>query len=554
MGPLSILLAAAVAASAQDYRHYLCEETRQPFFAESGPAGGPRKVTARRRLANPVSFEMPKPVKTRRILVVGESVAAVLWEKDHDPLTEAAQAAWPGQRVEDVNAGMTAYNSRRIAQVLEEGLKYDPDLVVVLSGHNETDALELCPSLGERVERDFRRSPVFRRLREAFPGKRARGVQYDHQVSLARHEFELRRMARLARERGVPLVLATLPANERDYSPGGEAPWQDAGFARAAAAFEHGDFGAAARGFERRVESAPFDPMAHWFLARAFDAEAPTRGAEGSAAQARPHYEEAARWDGRGDRASDDRDAMIRRVAKEEGAAVADLDEAFRKDAPDGAPGGERIADGVHWYRRFNTYVAAVILDAVEHSTFSAHFGAWDSKALAARLERGARAKATAPERREELKKVLLYGIRQASYWGGTDQEGRLNELPVTLFDRVDLEARGWLLEISASTAAMRPQLVKNYWVQDLEQEEELWWPIYSAHLAEMYRRKGEPRLALRFFDEALRLSPQRWRWRLWRALALKAAGRAGEARAEALSLKARRDSAVDAVARAYGL
>ena len=554
MGLLSVLLAAAVSASAQDYRHYLCEETRQPFFAESEPAGGARAVTARRRLANPVSFEMPKPAKTRRILVVGESVAGILWEKDHDPLTEAAQAAWPGQRVEDVNAGMTAYNSRRIAQVLEEGFKYDPDLAVVLSGHNETDALELCPSFGERVERDFRRSPVFRRLREAFPGKRARGVQYDHRVSLARHEFELRRMARSARERGVPLVLATLPANERDYSPGGEAPWQDAEFARAAAAVERGDLAAAARGFQRRVESAPFDPMAHWFLARALDAEAPTRGAAGSAARARPHYDEAARWDGRGDRASDDRDAMIRRVAKEEGAAVADLDEAFRKDAPDGAPGGERIADGVHWYRRFNPFVAAVILDAVERSTFSARFGPWDSKALAARLERGVRATASAQQRREELKKVLLYGIRQASYWGGTDQEGRINELPVTLFDRVDREARGWLLDISASTAAMRPQLVKNYWVQDLEQEEDLWWPIYSAHLAEMYRRKGEPQLALRFFDEALRLSPQRWRWRLWRALALKAAGRAGEARAEALSLKERRDGAVDAVARAYGL
>ena len=476
---------------------------------------------------------------------MGESVAALLWDKDHDALTEAGEAAWPGRRVEHVNAGMTAYNSRRIAAVLEEGLGYEPDLAVVLSGHNEADALEMCPSMGARLERDFRRSPVFRRLRGAFPGRRARGEEWDREVSLARHEFELRRMAKAARGRGVPLVLATLAANARDYSPSGEAPWADPGFAGGMAALERGDAKAAAGAFKKRADANPRDAMARWFLARA-------SAAGGDLAGAKPHYEAAVELDPRGDRAWASRNAMIRRVAREEGAAVAELDAVFAKDAPGGVPGGELFADGVHWHRRFNPLVAAAILDAVERSTFSARLGPWDTAALASRLEADAAVQASVDERKEELKKVLLYGLRQASYWAATDDQGRIDELPVTLLERVDRADRERLLALSRSPAAMRPQLVKNYWVQDLEEDLDRWWPVYLAHLGEMYRRKGEPALAVRFFDEALRLSPRRWRTRLWRALALKAAGRGREADAEAAALRALADPVVDSVFRAY--
>ncbi|MBI4423965.1 MAG: hypothetical protein HY554_09575 [Elusimicrobia bacterium] len=514
---------------AQDYRDYLCRETRQPFFRAQGGPEGPRRVTTRRRLAHPIAFEVPKPPRTRRILVVGESVAAILWEAEGDAVTEAGRRAWPGWSVEHVNAGMTAYNSRRIAAVLEEALAYEPDLAIVLSGNNEHDGLELCPSLWEGVERRFRRSTAFRALEKAFAGK-PNGREYERRASLARHEWQLRRMVQAARERSVPIFLATLPPNERDYPPWGEAPWASAAFARGMERLEAGSPEEASLAFGRRLSEEPGDAFAHWYLARALDAS-------GRPEQAREHFAEAVERDARGDRSSRGRNAMIRRVAAEEGAGLADLEAAFRSAAPGGVIGGERLADGVHWYPRFNRFAAAALLSSVRRSSHCAALGPWDAQALERFAREAAAAQASPERRREELKKVLLYGIRNASYWAATDRLGAVNELPVVLFERVDREDRAWLLELSRGKSALRAQLVKNYWVQDLAEDLDQWWPVYLLHLGEMYRRKGEAALALRFLDQALALSPGRRRVRLWRSLALRALGRDKAAAAELAKL-----------------
>ncbi|MBI5201153.1 MAG: hypothetical protein HY925_06175, partial [Elusimicrobia bacterium] len=179
-------LVVALAASAQDYRDYLCKEIQKPFFRVTGKNGGVATVRMARRLAHDISFDVPKPPKTKRVLVAGESVAEKLWSADHDALTEAGAKAWPGWRVEDLNAGMTAYNSRRIAGVLEEGLEFDLDGAVVLSGNNEHDALELCPSVWDGLERQFMRSKLYRTLASAkrTPEEHAREPALEEPASL----------------------------------------------------------------------------------------------------------------------------------------------------------------------------------------------------------------------------------------------------------------------------------------------------------------------------------------------------------------------------------
>ncbi|MBI4346837.1 MAG: hypothetical protein HY553_08275 [Elusimicrobia bacterium] len=507
-------------ASAQDYRDYLCKEIGRPFFRSSDGL-----VRLARRHAHPIAFARHKPSKTKRILVVGESVAAKLWSAERDALTEAAANAWPGWRIEVLNAGMTAYNSRRIAAVLEEGLAFELDAAIVLSGNNEHDALELCPSLWEGLERKFLRSAIYHRAMRAVERSAEDKIRA---VSLARHEFHLRRMVRAARAKGVPIVLATLPANERDLPPAGEAPFSEADFAGAAAALEHGRAAEAARVFERRAAHRPEDAMTLWYLGRA-------QQAAGAGAAALGSYQEAVHHDPKGDRTSTVRNDLIRRVAKDEGAAVADLERAFREAAGGGPIGGDFLADGVHWYARLNPFVAARLLAA-----------------LGAPVASPAPAPAASAVRREELLQTLLYGIRNVSYWAGTDQKGALTEVSLALLDRVDREAADWLLELSRSKAKLRPRLASNYWVQDLAADIDQWWPVYLAHVGEMHRRKGKTGLALEFFDHALAASPGRWRTRLWRAISLKALGRGKEAGDELKALEDRRDPVVAAVAAAY--
>lgn len=514
----------ALAASAQDYRDYLCKEVQKPYFRAAAKGPGAATVRMARRLAHDISFDVPKPPRTKRILVVGESVAEKLWSAERDALTEAGAKAWPGWRVEDLNAGMTAYNSRRIAAVLEEGLAYELDAVVVLSGNNEHDALELCPSVYDGLERQFKRSRLYRTLAG---GKRA-PEEYARELSLRRHEWQLRRMAKAARAKKTPMALATLPANELDVPPLGEAPFDDGDFARGAAALERGRPVEARRFFERRIARAPSDAMTHWFLARAVEAS-------GDKDAARGFYQEAVHLDPKGDRTSTERNAMIRRVAKEEGAALADLEKAFREAAADRLVGADFLADGVHWHPRLNPFVAARLLSAL-----GAPLSAPPVPAAAPRA------------RREELLTTLLYAIRNASYWAGTDQKGALTEVSVALLGRVDREGGDWLLELSRSKAAMRPKLTANYWVQDLAADQDRWWPVYLAHLGEAYRRMGKAGLAIEFFDHALEASPGRHRTRLWRALALKALGRTREADAELAALASFGDPVVRGVAAAY--
>lgn len=532
---MTLLIALVVAlAAAQDYRDYLCVEIKRPFFEEGGPSGS-RMVRLARRDAHPISFPTPKPPKTRRILVVGESVAAKLRDPKRDALTEAAARAWPGWKVEAVNAGMTAYNSRRIAAVLEEGLAYEPDLLIVLSGNNEHDALEPCPSVWDGLERQFKRTSLYTRL----ASEKRSPEEHVRELSLRRHEFHLRRMAGAAKKRGVALLFATLPANERDYPPSGEAGWSDRDFARGMAAAQRRDWKGAAEAFGYTLKRAPGDSFARWFLARALEA---------SGRPALAEYLAAVRSDPRGDRSSAERNAMIRRVAADEGAGVVDLEAAFRSAAGGGAIGAAYLADGVHWHSRLNPFVAREIMRSA-HGLGAAGLEPVDEAAVRAAGPAGPSPR----ERREELLKSLLYGVRAASYWAGTDRDGAINEVPVAMLDVVDREERAWLLELSKSQAAMRPKLTANFWVRDLAEDQPAWWPVYLLHLGEMYRRKGEPKLALGFFDQALALSPKRRRIRLWRALTLKALDRASEAAAEMKELAASGDPAARSVSSAYG-
>lgn len=533
---LPLIRAAALAAAVwgQDYGDYLCREIREPFFRASGDS-----VRMGRREANPISFPAAKPPSSIRILVVGESVARLFWSAEGDALATVGSRAARGRKIEHLNAGMTAYNSRRIASVLKEGLAYRPDITVVMSGNNEHEGLELCPGVWEGLERQFRRSPLYRRFS---PGGQD-PVERGRELSLARHEWQLREMLRAAREQGLTILLATLPANEKDFPPDGAARWDSPDLARGLAELGRGRPGEAARAFESRLKTAPDDPFAHWFLARSLSKE-PARALE--------HFERAVLLDPKGDRCSVERNAMIRRITGETGALLVDLAASFRK-AAGGPVGGELLSDNVHWHPRLHPLVAAEILLAVQRSDARTGAGDFDAEVL----EREAAAALRAPtpaERREELRKTWLYGVRQVSYWAGRDRDGDLNEVPVALLETVGREARDWLLESSKSKTALKPLLASNFWVRDLREDLDLWWPVYLAHLGEALRRRGEPAAAVRFLDQAVELSPKRRRYRLWRALALQAAGRKDDARREARELRSSDGRFAGQVLDAFGL
>ncbi len=165
------------------------------------------------------------------------------------------KAAEPTRTWRVVNCGGVSYASYRLVPILQEVLDYEPDLIIVYTGHNEfleARTLDHVAAQGALVNESIElasRLRTFTLLREGY--LRLQGIssqdppagrpvlptevetlldyrggleQYHlddawHASVIGQYEFNLRRMVRMARERGVPIWLVNPPCNLRDCPP-----------------------------------------------------------------------------------------------------------------------------------------------------------------------------------------------------------------------------------------------------------------------------------------------------------------------------------------------
>ncbi|HUT54688.1 MAG TPA: hypothetical protein VM658_14955 [bacterium] len=179
------------------------------------------------------SFPAAKAPGTLRIFVAGGSVAMGFpLESIYGPaqlLKAGLDALDPGRSHEVINAGGFGYNSSRVERVAKEIAQYQPDAIIVMTGHNEF--------LGKRFFHEAGRAgPLYRlRLYRLLAGliSAARGeeddVQWEGHVVNARErklvlaDFarNLGRIAEACEKSGVKLILVTCPANIQDFRPYG---------------------------------------------------------------------------------------------------------------------------------------------------------------------------------------------------------------------------------------------------------------------------------------------------------------------------------------------
>lgn len=213
---------------------------RRPFFAaESFPAN--KTEGAYRVFCLGGSTVQGRPFST--------PTAFTTW------LELSLKAGEPDREFDVVNCGGISYASYRLVPILEECLKYEPDLFVVCTGHNEfleertyahiKHAPEAVTAAHEKLA-GFRSYAVMREAvlnvmgRNAPPAtdERSRlpdevdalldyrnGVEAYHRndawrTGVVRHfDFNVRRMIGLARSRGVPVILVLPPSNLADCPP-----------------------------------------------------------------------------------------------------------------------------------------------------------------------------------------------------------------------------------------------------------------------------------------------------------------------------------------------
>ena len=219
---------------------------RPPFFSPTEVAGTRAFVPLIE--GQPRPFPVEKSANTKRIFAFGGSAVhgygftrTGAWP---DKLEEQLALAWPGQRVEVVNAGAIAWSSQQILTLVKDVLEnYQPDAIVVVSGNNELlewfDARKYLPpdSLSNWVSsikraRLLRRSRIYQWLDaqidedagrwgqtefsddEALPWReRARMQDSDRSFAVDSYRSNLSRILSEAAAADVPVVLGTVPVN-----------------------------------------------------------------------------------------------------------------------------------------------------------------------------------------------------------------------------------------------------------------------------------------------------------------------------------------------------
>lgn len=508
------------------------------FFRLIRNPDGSRKYVTNRPRAEHQEFPAEKPKGVSRIFVVGGSVA-IDYARDRNRIREFLRKALPRRSFEVVGCGMGGYDSFREAMIQEEVLGYSPDAIVLMSGNNEYFTPVTMNPTAFKLANQLRRFWLFRapldRWSQAHPA-----VPPTLQDRLSNFESNLRLMARRAKKQNIPMIFCTLPVNIRDTPPLKSKPRDGApGYLEAWDALDAGDNLLATRRFARYVSANLSDPFGHYWLAKSLDRR-------GLYLAARKEYLRALDLDDPGERCSAERNAVIRRVAREEGMIVADLEETFDAAVEHRLPDSRVFLDPVHWHGEYYPLVSWTIVRSIYDAARAggpllAPASDWEWAWLGPEKEKLLRP-VTAPESQARYFEQAVY--KAMTYVLAS--HGKLSEGALALFELSADRDPARLDALTESFEKVRPAFKLYSWLRPYERQFQNHWPDISVHVGEAYRRKKDYRKALAIFDAALRREPRGDLPLLLRARTLSALGRTREARSDvaAISADAKRDPA----------
>lgn len=314
-----------------------------------------------RRLALP-----PRTADTARIFVYGGSTANG-YPSEHMGFASRLQAELTrpplGRQVVVSNFASPGQDSAFARRSMEQTIGENPDLLIVMTGHNEF-LRETTETALQRVAHRFALYRVFIRLKTETHGYMiARGraeseqippIEYDRDSEVfarkIRHfESNVRSMIRMAADREIPLFLLTLPSNLSDWEPVRRGFARNdfdetyntelAAFAgRAASASSPDEALAVMRGF---LEMYPDDATALYAMGK-YEQQF------GRGAEALELLTEARDLDPVPIRALSGQSEFIRSRSTEAGVRVIDIEREFAARSPDGITGFDLVADNVH--------------------------------------------------------------------------------------------------------------------------------------------------------------------------------------------------------------
>jgi hypothetical protein len=384
-------LARLLSADSEDDPH-LAQRGQLSFFREALVDGERNYEVAHPDAeAKGVRFRIDKAPGTLRVFVLGGSAAAGWPHPDDETfsayLERALAHAIPDHEVEVLNVAGHGYASYRVRRIFDDVLDFEPDLLVLWSGNNEffevrsyrggwLSGLRERSHLVRAVARIGALDATRRDDARARHAASTKILREPHRMRLDPEEFRgvrehyafsMRAMAGRAAERGVPLLLATVPANLRDWAPqvshttltgAAQKRWRHS-YGQGRGLVLAGRPGRAIRPLEAALALEPDHADTHFLLGRAWEAvRDPERAAR--------HYREAADQDYSPLRALSVFNDVLRSIADEHpGVRLLDLDAAFSGHADGAAPGFDLFLDYVHPNQSGNLLAARRAFDAI---------------------------------------------------------------------------------------------------------------------------------------------------------------------------------------------
>ncbi len=347
----SILLALPLCAD--DFIQYYCRDIKKPFF-KIEEVNGEKRVRPNRPKAHYFDFLFKKAGNKKRVFIIGESVADILYSnKDMPP----GQPFWGLKDIEIFDFGMAAYDSKRLKDVFLQSLEFSPDAVIIMSGNNE-NFNEPCTDIFSITKKRYLNLSY--RLAKLFSNEREKLFN----LSLEIQKDNLSEMIDKASKKGVKVFVTTLPYNIF-LPPSGERP-SNKEYIPGYLAYDSGKYPLAAEIFGKIVlKDKTKEPFARYYLGMSLYKTGKKR-------EAFEKLVEAVNFDNRLDRAGYTRNQMLRQLALDKKIGLIDLEKEFLRVSNDAYFIKEDFfADGVHWLRENNFSIQNFFVSQLREAFFN---------------------------------------------------------------------------------------------------------------------------------------------------------------------------------------
>lgn len=229
----------------------------RPLFVLNEDAGRYEVSTTRYPLFRPEEFSAKKKENEFRIFCLGGSTVQgrpyAIETSFTTWLELSLKAAAPDRKWDVVNCGGVSYASYRLVPILKEVLNYQPDLIVLYTGHNEFledrtyESIKQNPGWVNETHEILSRLNTYRFVRHLVSSSTAgssltdrrqvlsadvqaeldfrNGLEFYHRDEAWRTDvikhfaFNLKRMVKLTKKANVPLVLVNPVSNLKDCVP-----------------------------------------------------------------------------------------------------------------------------------------------------------------------------------------------------------------------------------------------------------------------------------------------------------------------------------------------